>query len=370
MKIRKLLKLQFVIVAVIVGLGVTVIVNASRNSSGTYSLPSGNPVVSGTTISSTVHNSTMSDIATEITDSLSRSGKGPMLANLELVAGNDTCASPALTWSGDTDSGLARTAANDFSACVNGAEVLGINATGLAVTGTTLSGDGTVSLPGIGFSGDTDNGLYRIGANNVGMSIAGTKMVDFSSTTTTFTGTGAGHGVTATGGGTDGRGGSFVGGATNGVAVVGVGDGTGQGGNFTGGDSSGTGVDGRGGAPNGIGGYFEGAGTGVALLTHTGGLKIGLNGTAITHSAAAAFTIDFANTADGACSTSVQTLTGASASASVCVVSPVGATLGTTAGWVDCYPSASDQVTIRFCCANSGGYNPSNAVYEVRIFNR
>jgi hypothetical protein len=45
----------------------------ARNSSGTFSLVSGNPVVTGTTISTTWANNTLSDIATELTDSLSRS---------------------------------------------------------------------------------------------------------------------------------------------------------------------------------------------------------------------------------------------------------------------------------------------------------
>ena len=39
----------------------------SRNGSGTYNLPAGNPVVTGTAIASTWANSTLSDIATALT---------------------------------------------------------------------------------------------------------------------------------------------------------------------------------------------------------------------------------------------------------------------------------------------------------------
>ena len=46
-----------------------------RNGSGTYALPSGNPVTSGTTISSTTHNSTNTDIATALTDSIDKDGQ-------------------------------------------------------------------------------------------------------------------------------------------------------------------------------------------------------------------------------------------------------------------------------------------------------
>lgn len=52
-----------------------------RNGSGTYSLPSGNPVSTGTTISSTTHNNTMSDIATALTGSLARNGEATPTAN-------------------------------------------------------------------------------------------------------------------------------------------------------------------------------------------------------------------------------------------------------------------------------------------------
>lgn len=55
-----------------------------RNGSGTYSLPSGNPVVTGTTISSTVHNNTMSDIATALTQSIASTGVTTPSANLPM----------------------------------------------------------------------------------------------------------------------------------------------------------------------------------------------------------------------------------------------------------------------------------------------
>jgi hypothetical protein len=55
-----------------------------RNGSGTYSLPSGNPVVTGTTISSTTHNNTMSDIATALTQSISSTGVTTPSANLPM----------------------------------------------------------------------------------------------------------------------------------------------------------------------------------------------------------------------------------------------------------------------------------------------
>ena len=106
----------------------------SRNASGTYTLPTGNPVVSGTDITVTWGNNTMNDIATEITDSLSRSGKGGMLAPL------------------------------------------------------TFS-DGTVTQPGISWVSDANTGFFRIGADNMAMTAGGVKIVDYANGAFTFSDT-------------------------------------------------------------------------------------------------------------------------------------------------------------------------------------
>jgi hypothetical protein len=56
----------------------------SRNGSGVYTLPAGNPVVTGTTIASSWANSTLSDIAATLTDSVAADGQTPMTGNLDL----------------------------------------------------------------------------------------------------------------------------------------------------------------------------------------------------------------------------------------------------------------------------------------------
>ena len=51
-----------------------------------------------------------------------------------------------------------------------------------AGTFTTLRfGDGSVGTPGLAPADDTDNGIYRIGANNLGVAIAGAKVIDIGS---------------------------------------------------------------------------------------------------------------------------------------------------------------------------------------------
>ena len=54
----------------------------SRNGSGTYTLPAGNPVVTGTTISSTWANNTLTDMATAITGSIAADGQTPITGAL------------------------------------------------------------------------------------------------------------------------------------------------------------------------------------------------------------------------------------------------------------------------------------------------
>ena len=56
----------------------------SRNGSGVYSLPAGNPVVTNTTISSTWANTTLSDLATAMTGSVASDGQTPMTGSLNL----------------------------------------------------------------------------------------------------------------------------------------------------------------------------------------------------------------------------------------------------------------------------------------------
>ena len=56
----------------------------ARNGSGTYTLPAGNPVVTGTTISSTWANNTLNDIGNAMTASLAYDGQTVPVANLPM----------------------------------------------------------------------------------------------------------------------------------------------------------------------------------------------------------------------------------------------------------------------------------------------
>lgn len=93
----------------------------SRDASGNYTLVTGNPVVSGTEISSGWANPTLADIAAEMTDSLSRSGKGGMLAPFRFTSGDKSA--PGITWTNEPATGLYYAGTQDMRVSVNGNDI-------------------------------------------------------------------------------------------------------------------------------------------------------------------------------------------------------------------------------------------------------
>lgn len=109
------------------------------------------------------------------------------------VQSDGTATNPAYTWAADNDNGLYRIGANNVGFTIAGTKVLDISATGLSVTGTVTSSgvisapDGAVTAPGLTFTNDLDCGWYRIGANNLGFALNGSKELDMAATGATFT---------------------------------------------------------------------------------------------------------------------------------------------------------------------------------------
>jgi hypothetical protein len=73
----------------------------SRNGSGQYNLPAGNPVVTGTTISTTWANNTLTDIQTALTQSIASDGQTPITGNLAM-GGNKLTGLAVGTVNGDS----------------------------------------------------------------------------------------------------------------------------------------------------------------------------------------------------------------------------------------------------------------------------
>lgn len=250
-------RLSIIASGLVLGIAATVFIPsgfASRNSSGSYSLPAGNPVVAGTTISTSWANNTMTDIATELTNSLDRAGRGAMTGPLQL--GSGSCAAPSLTFSADTDVGMYRSGTNETRMCVASTAIQHWTTTGAVfplvltaqrgavVTTTATDGNGVTATGNGNGSGVLATGGAN-GANGV-----------------------LGYGGTLSGTGVNGNGGS-----PNGTGMSGAGDGTGTGIRGVGGDVSGYGGHFTGGAPNGDGAFVEGTGTGNAINIGPGHAK-------------------------------------------------------------------------------------------------
>jgi hypothetical protein len=142
-----------------------------RNSSGTYSLPSGNPVVSNTLIQSTWANTTLSDVSTAMTDSLDRNGRGAMLAALKNIDG--TAVAPSITFSSEGTLGIYRVSAGVLGIAAAGALVLSISAAGLTFTNPLVLPIGSATAPSVTFVSNTNTGLYSPGTNQVALTTNG-----------------------------------------------------------------------------------------------------------------------------------------------------------------------------------------------------
>jgi hypothetical protein len=107
-----------------------------RNANGTYTLPSGNPVVGGTYITTTWANPTMEDLAAALTDSLSRSGAGGMQVPFKNLDGNIT--TPGITWTNEQNTGFYRAASQDMRASVGGVDRMRWTAAGVQTWNGTV----------------------------------------------------------------------------------------------------------------------------------------------------------------------------------------------------------------------------------------
>jgi hypothetical protein len=140
-----------------------------RNSSGTYSLPSGNPVSSGALIEASWANTTLSDLGSAMTDSLSRNGEGGMTAAFRAFSG--TISAPGISFTAETASGWYRAGSGDIRFSLGGVDLLKATSTNFAVTGAMSASSGfTGNLTGdvTGNVSGTASGLSATLAVNKG----------------------------------------------------------------------------------------------------------------------------------------------------------------------------------------------------------
>ena len=117
-----------------------------RNASGTYSLPEP-PFVTQTTISSTVMNSQLSDIASALTTSVATTGVTALTGGLKGIVSSTV----AYAFDGDATTGFGSSVAGETYIKSAGTTIVSVTATGVSITGTlAFSGgfSGTITTTG------------------------------------------------------------------------------------------------------------------------------------------------------------------------------------------------------------------------------
>jgi hypothetical protein len=167
----------------------------SRNGSGVYSLPAGNPVVTNTTISSTWANNTLSDIASALTDSLAADGQTTATGNLQMGNNKITgLATPTVSTDAVTkayaDALVDGTASGSFTnLTVTGTSTLNtLTATGTTTLATALTGilKGTSGVVSVATAGTDYAGISTAQSFTAGQRGAVSALTDGATITPNF----------------------------------------------------------------------------------------------------------------------------------------------------------------------------------------
>jgi microcystin-dependent protein len=115
----------------------------SRNGSGVYTTP--NTFVAGATITAAGHNQNWADAASEITNSVAADGQTTMTGPLKASSG--TVAAPSHSFGSDPDTGAYRIGSNNYGIAVGGTKIVDVASTGASVTGD-IAASGVVKQAG------------------------------------------------------------------------------------------------------------------------------------------------------------------------------------------------------------------------------
>jgi microcystin-dependent protein len=161
----------------------------ARNGAGTYTLPAGNPVTTGTTISSSWANSTLNDIASGLTTSLAYDGQTAPVANLPMATYAHTGVGNATVRTMYASAGQVQDGTFQFLTSVAGTNsvtaIAPISMTALVagqtfrfVAAATNTGAVTLNINSIGVKSITKNGTTALTANDILINSAITVIYD------------------------------------------------------------------------------------------------------------------------------------------------------------------------------------------------
>ena len=150
----------------------------ARNGAGTYTLPAGNPVTTGTTISSSWANNTLNDIASGLTTSLAYDGQTAPVANLPMATYAHTGVGNATVRTMYASAGQVQDSSLQFLTTVAGTNTITaiapISMTALAAGQTfrfvavaTNTSGVTLNINSIGAKAITKNGTTALAASDI-----------------------------------------------------------------------------------------------------------------------------------------------------------------------------------------------------------
>ena len=161
----------------------------ARNGAGTYTLPAGNPVTTGTTISSSWANNTLNDIASGLTTSLAYDGQTAPVANLPMATFAHTGVGNATVRTMYAAAGQVQDGTFQFLTSVSGTNtVVGTAALSMSalvagqtfrfVAAATNTSGVTLNINSIGAKAITKNGTTALTANDILINSAVTVIYD------------------------------------------------------------------------------------------------------------------------------------------------------------------------------------------------
>lgn len=150
----------------------------ARNGSGTYNLPAGNPVTTGTTISSTWANTTLSDMATALTGSIASDGQTTASGNLPMGGFIHTNVGNATVRNNYASAGQVQDGVITYLTSVSGTNTItAVGAVGMTAYATgqkftfiaagANTGAATININSIGAKSITKNGATALSAGDL-----------------------------------------------------------------------------------------------------------------------------------------------------------------------------------------------------------
>lgn len=135
------------------------------NGAGSFSLTAGNPVVTGTTISSTTNNNTLSDIATGLSTCLLKDGTQTVTANIPMATFRLTGVGDATALQDAITAKQVQNSSATLLASVAGTNTITASAT--PTPGAYASGQKFVLVPAVTNTGATTVNVSSLGAKNI-----------------------------------------------------------------------------------------------------------------------------------------------------------------------------------------------------------